>query len=74
MDIELILAKIESLKDILKEQFETKVSWTKVVAMKHKKYNHKEQRVANTFPLSLNCYNPLYNDLEGDDTPVSTER
>jgi hypothetical protein len=41
MDIELILVKTESLKDILKEQFETKVPWTKVVAMKHKKYNHK---------------------------------
>jgi hypothetical protein len=37
MDIELILVKIESLKDIFKEQFEIKVSWTKVAAMKHKK-------------------------------------
>ena len=74
MDIELILAKIESLKDILKEQFETKVSWTKVVVMKHKKYNYKEQRVADTFSVTSNHYNLLCNDLEGDDIPVSTER
>jgi len=74
MDIELILAKIESLKDILKEQFETKVSWTKVAAMKHKKYSHIEQRVENTFPLPLNRYILLRNDSEGDDTLVSTER
>jgi len=74
MDIELILAKKESLKDIFKEQFETKVSWTKVAAMKHKKCNYKEQRVADTFPVTFNRYNLLCNDLEGDDTPVSTER
>jgi len=74
IDIELILAKIERLKDIFKEQFETKVSWTKVVAMKHKRYKHKEQRVADTFPLTSNHYNLLCNDSEGDDTPVSTER
>jgi len=74
IDIELILAKTEGLKDIFKEQFETKVSWTKVAAMKHKKYNHKEQRVADTFPVTSNRYNLLCNDLEGDDTPVSTER
>jgi hypothetical protein len=72
MDIELILAKIESLKDIFKEQFERQVSWNKVAAMKHKKYTHKEQRVADTFPLTLNHYNLLCNDSEGDDTPVST--
>jgi hypothetical protein len=42
IDIELILAKIERLKDIFKEQFETKVSWIKVMVMKHKRYNHKE--------------------------------
>jgi hypothetical protein len=47
---------------------------TKVVGMKDKKYNHKEQRVADTFPLSLNRYNLLCNDSEGGDTPVSTER
>ena len=43
MDIELILAKIESLKNIFKEQFGTKVSWTEVAMMKHKKYNYKKK-------------------------------
>jgi hypothetical protein len=47
MDIELILATIESLKDIFK-QFETKVSWTKVAVIKHKKYNFKEKRVEHS--------------------------
>jgi hypothetical protein len=47
---------------------------TKVAAMKHKKYSHNEQRVADTFPLSSNRYNLLCNDWKGDDTPVSTER
>jgi hypothetical protein len=42
--------------------------------MKHKKYNHKKQRVADTFPLTSHHYNLLCNDLEGDDTPVSTGR
>ena len=72
MDTELFLAKTESLKDIFKEQFETKVFWTKVAAMKHKKYSHKEQRVVDTFPVTANRYNLLCNDLEGDDTPVNT--
>jgi DNA-directed RNA polymerase subunit L len=52
MDIEMILAKIESLRDTFKEQFETKVSWTKVAAMKHKKYNYKGQRIEETFPAT----------------------
>jgi GH24 family phage-related lysozyme (muramidase) len=68
MGIELILAKIESLKDIFKELFETKVSWNKVAAMKHKKYNHNEQRVADTFSSTSNPYNLRCNDSEGDDT------
>ena len=45
-----------------------------MAAMKHKKYNHKGQRVADTFPLTSNRCNLLCNDLEGYDTPVSTER
>jgi hypothetical protein len=62
MDIELILAKIDSLKNIFKEQFETKVSWTKVATMKHKKYNLKEQRVDDAFPVISNRYNLLSTD------------
>jgi hypothetical protein len=78
-NIELILANTESLKDIFKEQFETKVSWTKVAVMKNKKYNYKEPRVADTFPVTFNRYNLLCNDVmkvcnESDNTPVSRER
>jgi hypothetical protein len=81
IDMELILTKIESLKNIfnplnaelnlihhllallgdhpilhvsrvrVKEQFETKVSWTKVATMNHRKYNYKEQRVEDTFAV-----------------------
>jgi hypothetical protein len=43
MDIKLILAKTERLKNIFKEQFETKVYWTKLVMMKHKKDNLKKK-------------------------------
>jgi len=37
MDIDILLAQIESLKDIISEQFETDLSWAKVVARKHTK-------------------------------------
>ena len=74
MDIELILAKIESLKNIFKEQVETKVPWTKVAMMKHKKYKCKEQRVEDAFPVISNRYNLLYNDFKSEDTSVSTDR
>jgi len=73
-EIELILAKIESLKNIIKEQFETKVSWTKVAIMKHKKCKYKVQRVEDAFPVISNRYNLLYNDSKSEDTPVSTDR
>jgi hypothetical protein len=42
--------------------------------MKHKRYNHPDQRITDSFPLSSNRYNPLCNDSEGDDTPVRTEK
>jgi hypothetical protein len=74
MDIELILAKTESLKNICKEQFETKVSWTKVAKMKHKKYTCNEHRVEDAFPVISNYYNLLYNDSKSEDTTVSTDR
>jgi len=45
---------------------------TRTTAMKHKRYNHTDQRVTDTFPLSSNRYNPLCNVSEGDDTPAST--
>jgi hypothetical protein len=74
MDIELILAKIESLKNIFKEQFETKVSWTKVVTMKHKKYYCREHGVEDAFAVIPNRYNLLYNDSKSKNTPVNTDR
>jgi len=45
---------------------------SRMTAMKHKRYNHTEQRAINTFPLSSNQYNPLCNVSEVDDTPIST--
>ena len=45
---------------------------TRTMATKHKRYNHTEQRATDTFPLSLNQYNPLCNVSEVDDTPIST--
>jgi hypothetical protein len=50
MDIDLLLAKIETLKDISSEQFERDLSWAKVVARK---------------PVIPNRYNLLYNDMNG---------
>ena len=37
MDIDLLLAKIESLKDIVSEHFETDLSWARVMARQYKK-------------------------------------
>lgn len=62
--IDLILVKIESLKDIFREQIETKVCWNKVAAMKHKKNNYKERRVTDRFPIISNRYSLLCNDLK----------
>ena len=42
--------------------------------MKHKRYNHTDQRVTDTFPLLSNHYKPLCNNSVGDDTPASTEK
>jgi len=41
-DIDLILAKIESLKDLLRNQFETKISWSRVAALKHNMSKYKK--------------------------------
>ena len=71
MDIELILVKIDSLKFILKEQLETKVSLPEVLTMKCKKYNCKEQNVEDPFPVISNHTNLLYNDSKSEDTPIT---
>jgi hypothetical protein len=44
-----------------------------LTAVKHKRYSHTDHMVTDTFPLSLNRYDPLCIHSEGDDTPVSTE-
>jgi len=73
-DIDLILAKIGSLKDLLRNQFETKISWTRVVALKYNK-STKKQKVADPFQITPNRYNLLGNDTnDDDDTPANTGR
>jgi hypothetical protein len=74
MDIELTLEKIESIKNINKDQIETKVSWSNVVKSKHRKYNWKENRQRDELPEISNRYNLLYNDPKEDDAPVNTGR
>jgi len=77
-DIDLILAKIESLKDLLRHQFETKISWTRLAALKDNK-STKKQKVADPFQITPNRYNLLGNDTnddddDDDDTPSNTGR
>jgi hypothetical protein len=43
------------------------------IVVNNKRYKHTDQMVTDTFPLSLNRYDPLCIHFEGDDTPVSTE-
>jgi hypothetical protein len=75
VDIEVVLTKIESLRDLLRNQFETKILWTRVVALKHNKSKYKKQRVANPFQINPNCYNLLGNDSnDDDDTPANRSR
>ena len=51
-------------KNIFKAQFGTKVSFSIVVMMKHKKYNYKKKGggLEDAFPLISNRYNLMYND------------
>ena len=74
MDIDLLLAKMEVLKDIISEQFETDLSWAKVVVRKHKKSTCLEQRVTHPVPVIPNHYNLLYNDMNGKKPQNSAER
>jgi hypothetical protein len=75
VDIDLILAEIESLKDLLRNQFETKILWSRVAALKHNKSKYKKQRAADPFQITPNCYNLLSNDSnDDDDIPADTGR
>jgi len=69
MDIDILLAKIESLKDIISEEFETDLSWAKVVARKHKKSTCIGQRVTHHIQVISNRYNLLCNDTNGKKKP-----
>jgi len=74
VDIVLLLAKIELLKDIISEQFETDLSWAKMVARKHKKSTCIEGRITHPIPVIPNHYNLLYNDMNGKKPQNSAER
>jgi hypothetical protein len=74
-DIDLVLAKIGSLKDLLRNQFETKISWSRVAALKQNKSKYKKQRVTDPFQITPDHYNLLSNDSDDDDdTPANTGR
>ena len=62
MDIDLILAKIGGLKDLLRNQFEAKILWSSVAALKHSKSKYKKQSVTDNFQITPNCYTLLGND------------
>jgi hypothetical protein len=74
-DIDLILVKIDGLNDLFRNRFETKLSWTRVAAMKHNKSKYKKQKAADPFYITSNRYNPLRSVLNDDDeSPVNTGR
>jgi len=74
-DIVLIPGKRESLKDLLRNQVETKISWSRVAALKHNKSKYKKQRVIDNFQITPNRYNLLRNNSnDDDDTPANTGR
>jgi len=74
MDIDILLAQIESLKDIISEQFETNLSWAKVVGRKHKKSTCIGQMVTHHIQVISNCYNLLCNDMNGEKPQNNAKR
>ena len=62
----------ESHPTIDKNSAWKEIRLTRTMAMKHKRYKNTDQRVTDTFPLSLNRYDPLCNVSEGDNTLAST--
>jgi len=74
-DIDLILGKIESLNDLLRNQMETKISWSRVAVLKHNEGKYRKQRVTEPFQIISNRYKLRGNDSNtDDDTPVNTGR
>ena len=75
MDVDLILAKIESLKDLLRNQLETKILWSTVAALKHSKSKYKKQMATDNFHITPNRYKLLGNDFNDEDgKPGNTGR
>ena len=60
------LVKMESWKDF-RNQFETKISWARVVTFKLNKSKNKKQKVACPLQMTSNHYNLLCNDTNDDD-------
>jgi len=75
VDVDLILAKIESLKDLLRNQLETKILWSTVAALKHSKSKYKKQMATDNFHITPNRYKLLGNDFNDEDgKPGNTGR
>jgi hypothetical protein len=74
MNIDILLAKTESLKDIISQQFETDLSWAKVVARKHKKSTSIGQRVTHHIRVISNRYNLLCIYMKGEKRQNNAER
>ena len=67
------------MKDMLRNQFGTNISWSRVAALKHNKSKNKKQRVTDSFHITPNHYKLLGNDSNDDDdgdddTPAKTDR
>jgi hypothetical protein len=74
MYIDILLAKIESLKDVISKEFETDLSRAKVVARKHKKSTCIGERVTHHIQVISNRYNLLCNDTNGGEPQNKAER
>ena len=72
VDIQLTLAKIESLEALLENQLESNISWARVAASKHNKSKYVKQKVSNPFQLTPNRFNLLGNDIKNDDENEDT--
>jgi hypothetical protein len=71
-DIQLTLAKIESLEALLESQSESNISWTRVAALKHNKSKYVKQKVSNPFQLTPNRFILLGNDIKDDEENEDT--
>jgi len=70
-DIQVILAKIETIEDLNKNQLETNISWTRVATLKHNKSRYQKQKISDPLHLTSNFYSPLDNKAECEDNLMS---